>query len=78
MGRFRLPMPMRVRKFVGMIAILAIMIVYAFLSMIIAVGHLQNSPHIVQALYFLIAGMAWALPVMPVIRWMQRPDPGQD
>ena len=61
-----------------MIVILAIMIVYAFLTMIIAVGHLQDAPHIVQALYFLIAGMAWALPVMPVIKWMQRPDPGDE
>lgn len=66
-------MPIRLRKFIGMIAILTIMILYALIAMTIAVGHLMDAPHLVQILYFVIAGMAWALPVMPVIRWMTRP-----
>ncbi len=66
-------MPVKLRKFLGMVAILVIMVVYAFISMMVAVRYVLDTPHWVQLLYFLIAGMAWALPVMPVIRWMQRP-----
>lgn len=69
-------MPMRVRKFIGMVAILAIMTLYALISMMIAVGYLMDAPHVIQALYFLVAGVAWALPVMPVIRWMQKAPSG--
>jgi hypothetical protein len=29
----------------------------------------------VQALAYLVLGVAWILPLMPLIRWMARPDP---
>ncbi|MCB1491683.1 MAG: DUF2842 domain-containing protein [Rhodobiaceae bacterium] len=66
-------MPIRLKKLVGLVVILAFMGVYTLVIMSISVGRLMQAPHWVQVLYFLIAGMAWALPVMPIIRWMQRP-----
>ena len=29
----------------------------------------------VALLYYTIVGMGWVLPAMPIVRWMQRPDP---
>jgi hypothetical protein len=26
------------------------------------------------ALYYLVAGLGWVLPAMPLVRWMVRPD----
>lgn len=66
-------MPLRLRKFIGLLIILAIMVFYALLAMTIAVGHLMDAPHWIQVIYFLVTGVLWAVPVMPVIRWMQRP-----
>jgi len=31
-------------------------------------------PALVQALYYLLAGIAWILPLRPLIRWMNRRD----
>ena len=30
---------------------------------------------LVEAIYFVVAGLGWVLPAMPLIRWMSRPDP---
>ena len=51
------------------------MVFYALLGMTIAVYKLQDTSHMVQLAYYLIVGVFWAIPVMPVIKWMQRPDP---
>lgn len=66
-------MPVRLKKFIGLFAILILMGFYALVVMTIAVARLMDSPHWVQVVYFMVAGMAWALPVMPIIRWMERP-----
>lgn len=67
-------MTMRTRKFLGIIFCVAFMIFYALLAMTIAVAKLQDAAHIWQLLYFLVVGIGWAIPLMPIIRWMQRPD----
>jgi hypothetical protein len=27
-----------------------------------------------QAIYYVVVGMGWVLPAMPIVSWMQRPD----
>ncbi|MCG8446597.1 MAG: DUF2842 domain-containing protein [Hyphomicrobiales bacterium] len=68
-------MPIRLRKLIGTIVIATFMVFYALLGMTIAVYKLQDTSHMVQLAYYLIVGVFWAIPVMPVIKWMQRPDP---
>ena len=68
-------MPIRLRKLIGTIVIATFMVFYALLGMTIAVYKLQDMSHMVQLAYYLIVGVFWAIPVMPVIKWMQRPDP---
>jgi hypothetical protein len=61
-------MPARVRKLIGLIGILAFVAVYAVVASKIA-DHLPNSVPI-QALFYLVVGLAWGVPILPLIRWM--------
>ena len=65
----------RTRKLLGTIAILAIVVVYAPLAMALADSHISEAPALVQTAAYVVLGLAWVLPVMPLIRWMERPDP---
>lgn len=64
----------RTRKLIGTIAMLIFVIVYSLAAMSIAQGRLQDAGKLWQGIYYLVAGMGWILPLMPLIRWMERPD----
>lgn len=67
----------RRRKFIGVVATLAFVVVYALIAMAMAQANfVQAAPSLLQWLYYVVIGMAWILPVMPLIRWMERPDEG--
>jgi Protein of unknown function (DUF2842) len=68
-------MPIRIRKLIGTIALLALVIVWTLLAMAIAQPALASANQFVAALYYVIAGLGWVLPAMPLIKWMSRPDP---
>jgi hypothetical protein len=36
----------------------------------------QEAPGVIQILCYAALGMAWIVPVMPLIRWMEKPNPG--
>lgn len=67
-------MSIRTRKFVGTLALLALVSVWALLAMAFAQFILPGAAGIAAGLYYAIAGLGWVLPAMPLIRWMQRPD----
>lgn len=58
------------RKPAGIFAILAIIAVWAAL-VASAAAFIENWPVLAQALYYLIAGIAWILPLKPLLRWME-------
>jgi hypothetical protein len=64
----------RHRKLIGAFTILFTVVVYSLAAMSLAQGRLQEADKIWQNLFYLVAGMGWILPLMPVIRWMERPD----
>ena len=68
-------MPRRIRKLIGAIAILVFVCVYALVAMSLAQGRLQDAGKFWQAIYYIVAGMGWIIPLMPLIKWMERPDP---
>jgi hypothetical protein len=68
-------MPIRIRKLIGAVALLTLVIVWALVAMTLAQSVLASVTGWVAALYYLVAGLAWVLPAMPLIRWMSRPDP---
>ncbi len=67
-------MPIRIRKLIGTVALLALVIVWALIAMAVAQPLLASANGIVAALYYVVAGLGWVLPAMPLIKWMSRPD----
>jgi hypothetical protein len=65
-------MPIRLRKLIGAVALLALVIVWALLAMALAQTVLTSVSGLVAAIYYLVAGLGWVLPAMPLIRWMSR------
>jgi Protein of unknown function (DUF2842) len=68
-------MTQRQRKLAGTVAMFALVIVYAFLALAVAVLlQVRQANGFVEALYYVIAGLAWVLPAGFIVTWMQRPD----
>ena len=67
-------MSIRVRKFVGTVALLVLVSVWGLLAMALAQSVLTNINGFVAAIYYVVAGLGWVLPAMPLISWMARPD----
>ena len=66
-------MPLRLRKFIGMILLVLLVVIYAIVAMIVAVRTLGDQPGWVQFLYFAASGLIWILPAMGIIKWMAGP-----
>ncbi len=68
-------MQRRTRKFIGATGMLAFVAIYSLSAMVLSESEpVRNASHVVQAIYFAIVGLAWILPLMPLIAWMERPD----
>ena len=68
-------MTRRARKFTGSAIMLIFVIVYALLAMALADSRpLQEAPALVRSLGYILLGLAWVLPLMPLIQWMERAD----
>jgi hypothetical protein len=67
-------MSIRTRKLVGAVALLALVIVWGLLAMALAQSVLTNIHGWVATIYYIVAGLGWVLPAMPLISWMARPD----
>ncbi|PSC05275.1 DUF2842 domain-containing protein [Alsobacter soli] len=65
----------RQRKFIGAVAMIVFVIVYALAVMALAQGTIRDAGKLAQALFYVVGGLAWVLPLMPLIKWMERPDP---
>lgn len=66
-------MPLRLKKLIGTLLLVALVIVYAVFATIIAVAQLAKSPAWVHLLYFLFTGVLWVVPAMGIIWWMAQP-----
>ncbi|KMO44312.1 hypothetical protein VQ03_03360 [Methylobacterium tarhaniae] len=64
----------RTRSFVGAIVMIAFVLIYAPLAMALADSRIAQTPPLVQSVLYAILGIAWIFPLMPLIRWMERPD----
>ena len=71
-------MTRRARKFLGGAVMLAFVVVYALLAMALADSRpLQEAPALARSLIYIVLGLAWVAPLMPLIRWMERADGGR-
>lgn len=67
-------MPIRTRKLIGAIALLVLVSFWALLAMALAQSVLTNINGFVAAIFYVVAGLGWVLPAMPLISWMSKPD----
>jgi len=67
-------MPIRTRKFLGTIALLLVVVVWSLTGMAVAQAPWLASSGLLQAIFYVVAGIGWVLPAMPIISWMARPD----
>lgn len=58
------------RKPAGIFAIIGLIAVWAALIASLA-GEVGKWPILLQAIFYLIAGIAWVLPLKPLLRWME-------
>ena len=63
-------MPVRIRKLIGTILLIVLVILYAWLATTVAVAQLSESGPLVHLTYFLLTGFLWILPAMAIIKWM--------
>lgn len=70
-------MPVRVKKLIGTVILVVLVVVYALVASAIAVARLGESGPVVHLIYFFTTGILWIVPAMFVIRWMVRPSAGR-
>jgi hypothetical protein len=58
------------RKPAGIFAILALITGWAALVVSLS-GEVGQWPILLQAVFYLIAGIAWVFPLRPLLRWME-------
>jgi hypothetical protein len=66
-------MPIRLRKFIGAVALFVLVIVWALVAMALAQAPAIHESAFGSIAYYVIAGIGWVLPAMPLVRWMSRP-----
>jgi Protein of unknown function (DUF2842) len=67
-------MTIRTRKFFGTIALLMLVVVWSLMGMTLAQTPWLAGSGLLQAIFYVVAGLGWVLPAMPIISWMARPD----
>jgi hypothetical protein len=63
-------MPARLRKLVGLVAVLAFLAAYVVGVSILA-DHIPRH-WVVQLAFYAVAGICWGVPLLPLIRWMNQ------
>lgn len=67
-------MPARLRKLIGAVLLLVLVCVWGLLAMALAQSALTDINGLVAAIYYVVAGLGWVLPAMPIVSWMSKPD----
>jgi Protein of unknown function (DUF2842) len=70
---YHLAMPLRLRKFIGAIALFALVIAWALVAMALAQIPAIRENAVLSVVYYIVAGIGWVLPAMPLVAWMARP-----
>jgi hypothetical protein len=63
----------RTRKLIGTVLLLLLVSAWGLLAMALAQSVLTDINGFVAAVYYVVAGLGWVLPAMPLISWMSKP-----
>ena len=66
-------MPLRLKKLIGTVLLVFLVIFYALAATAVAVAQLAESSAVVHLLFFLFSGRLWTLPAMLIITWRAAP-----
>jgi hypothetical protein len=69
-------MPIRLRKFIGAVVLFVLVIVWALLAMALAQVPAIRDNTIASFIYYVVAGLGWVVPAMPLVWWMSRRSDG--
>ena len=64
----------RIKKLIGTIIIPIWLIVFIGIISILAEILLPDLNGLMVFLFYLVSGLIWIIPIMPIISWMQRED----
>ena len=67
-------MTIRTRKFFGGIALIVLAAVWSLMGMAAAQIPAIAKYGLLQAVFYVVVGLGWVLPAMPIVSWMSRPD----
>ncbi|MDE1936485.1 DUF2842 domain-containing protein [Bradyrhizobium sp.] len=67
-------MKIRTRKLLGTVALLLLAASWSLMGMAVAQTPWLAKSGVLQAIFYVVAGMGWVLPAMPIVSWMSRPD----
>ena len=67
-------MQVRTRKLLGTIALLVLVVLWSLMGMTVAQTPWLANSGLLQAIFYVVAGLGWVLPAMPIVSWMGRPD----
>jgi hypothetical protein len=63
-------MPVRLRKLIGAVLLIVLVLGWALIAMALAQLPVVKANGFVEVIYYVVAGLGWVLPAMPLIRWM--------
>jgi hypothetical protein len=66
-------MPLRLRKFIGAILLFVLVTIWALAAMALAQAPAIHDSTLASIAYYVIVGIGWVLPAMPLVHWMSRP-----
>ena len=67
-------MPIRLRKLIGAVVLIVLVVTWALVAMALAQSPVVKRNGLIEVIYYVVAGLGWVLPAMPLVRWMSRPD----
>ena len=62
----------RAKKFIGTIVMVVFVLFYIMLVAGLAPRFLSSQNKIVEMVFYVIAGLAWIVPLLPLVKWMEK------
>ena len=67
-------MPIRLRKLIGAAVLIVLVVLWALVAMALAQSPVIKANGLIEVVYYVVAGLGWVLPAMPLVKWMSRPN----
>jgi hypothetical protein len=64
--------PIRLRKLLGGIVLIVLVVTWALIAMALAQSPVVKANGLIELIYYVVAGLGWVLPAMPLVKWMSR------